>query len=106
MTKQAFFIFALAVALQCISELAILHVSHCFRDFVLIYNSLPMHAALVRAVLHVRTLFKKMRARVDLQIARYMYYIVLQYSRMSQPPWSNFRGVGAPGAPVVPTPLF
>ena len=104
-TKQAFFIFALAVALQCISELAILHVSHCFRDFVLIYNSLPMHAALVRAVLHVRTLFEKMRARVDLQIAR--YYIVLQYSRMSQPPWSNFRGggAGASGAPVFPTPL-
>ena len=70
MTKQAFFIFALAVALKCISELAILHVSHCFRDFVLIYNSLSMHAALVRAVLHVRTLFEKMRARVDLQIAR------------------------------------
>ena len=59
-----------------------------------------MHAALVRAVLHVRTLFEKMRARVDLQIAR--YYIVLQYtcSRMSQPPWSNFRGGGlAPPAP-------
>ena len=51
-----------------------------------------MHAALVRPVLHVRTLFEKMRARVDLQIAR--YYIVLQYSRMSQLPWSNFRGGG------------
>ena len=72
--------------------------SHCFRDFVVIYNSLPMHAALVLAVLHVRALFEKMRARVDLQIAR--YYTVLQYSRMSQPPWSNFRGGdGAPGAP-------
>ena len=43
MTKQAFFIFALAVALQCISELAILHVSHCFRDVVLILQ-LPSHA--------------------------------------------------------------
>ena len=63
----------------------------------LFYNSLPMHAALVRAVLHVRTLFEKMRARVDLQISR--YYIVLQYCRMSQPPWSNFRGGWRPRRP-------
>ena len=41
--------------------------------------------------------FKKMRARVDLQIAR--YYIVLQYGRMSQPPWSNFRGGWRPRRP-------
>ena len=59
-----------------------------------------MHAALVRPVLHVRTLFEKMRARVDLQIAR--YYIVLQYSRMSQPPWSNFRGGGGLAPPAPP----
>ena len=52
--------------------------------------------ALVRAVLHVRALFEKMRALVD-QIAR--YYIVLQYSRMSQPPWSNFRGGWRPRRP-------
>ena len=69
-----------------------------------------MHAALVRAVLHVRALFEKMRARVDLQIAR--YYTVLQYSRMtfenltkgsgtlSQPLGQIFGGgAGAPGAP-------
>ena len=66
-----------------------------------------MHAALVRAVLHVRALFEKMRARVDLQIAR--YYIVLQYSRMSQSIGQIIGGGGggggAPGAPLVPTPL-
>ena len=77
--------------------------SHCFRDFVLIYNSLPMHTALVCAVLHVRTLFEKMRARVDLQIAR--YYIVLQNVPAPLVKFSG-GGAGAPGAPVVPTPLL
>ena len=91
MTKQAFLFLHLQLHYP---ELAILHVSHCFRDFVVIYNSLPMHAALVRAVLHVRALFEKMRARVDLQIARYYIVLLVQYSIMSQPPWSNFRGGG------------
>ena len=61
-----------------------------------------MHAALVRAVLHVRTLFE-MRARVDLQIARYSLYCSIV--ECPSPLGQIFGGAGAPGAPVVPTPL-
>ena len=118
MTKQAFLFLHLQLHYP---ELAILHVSPCFRDFVVIYNSLP----LVRAVLHVRALFEKMRAlfekmralfekmralfekmralfekmraRVDLQIAR--YYIVLHVLVQGQIFGGGGGGAGAPGAP-------
>ena len=58
------------------------------------YYTTVFRCAGTRSVARARTLREDARTRrsTDLQIAR--YYIVLQYSRMSQPPWSNFRGGG------------
>ena len=64
MTKQAFLFLHLQLHNLRTRDSAC---ESLFRLFVVVYNSLPMHAALVRAVLHVRALLEKMRGRVDLQ---------------------------------------